>query len=394
MRVANSNAVVPMLIFILASLGSLSAQEGNSKPGGFDGTFRASTLKGMEEAYIPTLYASSHAANLLQLKNGDILCFWFSGEGEGHFNAIVMSRLPKGSRQWSAPVQVAHQNHRSFQNPVAFQLPSGDIWLLHTSQVAGQWQAKAQVQFLVSSDAGNSWSTAKTLFGKPGSFTRQPPVLLSEKHWLLPIYYTPSRSITDGAESNYSAVEVTSDGGRHWKECLIPHSGGLVQQSIVRISQRRFLGFFRSRYADFIYESTSDDGCAWTPPAPTPLPNNNSSIQATRLKGGSVVLVFNDRSAGAVRDKPRTAPRTPLSIALSTDSGKTWPRIRDIEIGLPVGNDDERPKSEEYSYPSVLQDSEGRIEVAYTYCRQTIKVVRIDEDWIKADGTNGAKEKD
>ena len=108
---------------------SLSGQQGKRKSAPyvrFDGTFRASTLKGMEEAYIPRLYASSHAANLLQLKNNDILCFWFSGKGEGHFNGIVMSRLTKGSRQWSAPVQVTHQNNRSFQNPVAFQLPSGE----------------------------------------------------------------------------------------------------------------------------------------------------------------------------------------------------------------------------------------------------------------------------
>ena len=257
--------------------------------------------------------------------------------------------------------------------------------------MAGQWQRKAQVEFLVSNDEGNSWSGAKTLFSKPGSFTRQPPVLLSEEHWLLPIYYTPSRSITDGAESNYPAVEVTADGGRHWKECLIPQSGGLVQQSIVRISQRRFLGFFRSRYADFIYQSTSADGCVWTPPAPTALPNNNSSIQATLLKDGSVVLVFNDSSAGAVRDKPRTAPRKPLSIALSTDGGKTWPWIRNIETGFPARDDDERAE-EEYSYPTVLQDSEGRIDVAYTYCRETIKVVRFDTDWIRKEETDGAND--
>ena len=124
---------------------------------------------------MPTLFPSSHAANLLVLKNGDALCFWFSGAGEGHSNGIAMSRLAKESQQWSTPIEVDHQDARSF----AFQVASGRIWLLHTSQVAGQWQTKATVEYLTSGDDGKTWSKAKTLFGKPGSFVRQPPILLT-----------------------------------------------------------------------------------------------------------------------------------------------------------------------------------------------------------------------
>jgi predicted neuraminidase len=34
-------------------------------------------------AYLDQLYPSAHAANLLLLDNGDVLCFWFSGTLEG-----------------------------------------------------------------------------------------------------------------------------------------------------------------------------------------------------------------------------------------------------------------------------------------------------------------------
>ena len=283
----------------------------------------------------------------------------------------------------SIPIEVDHQDARSFQNPVAFQVPGGRVWLLHTSQVAGQWQTDATVEYLTSDDNGRTWSKGKTLFDKPGSFTRQPPILLSEKHWLLPMYYTPSRSITDGAESNYSAVKITTDGGANWQECAIPKSEGLVQQSILKLSSNHFVGFFRSRYADFIYQSVSEDGCTWTVPLPTSLPNNNSSVQATLLRDGAIVIAFNNSSAGIARNKPRTAARKPLSIALSTDRGKTWPWIRDIETGTPEKDAGQRDKSDEYSYPSVVQDARGQIHVAYTYRHQTIKVVRFRKDWIK-----------
>jgi predicted neuraminidase len=388
----HAGVTLVLFLFFLAPLVGQEKIGSADPPHQFDGEFRRSDLKGVEEAYIPALYPSSHAANLVMLTNGDILCFWFSGAGEGHSNGITMSRLDKGSQRWGPPIEVSRQEERSFQNPVAFQVPSGRIWLLHTSQVAGQWQTNAQVDYLTSDSEGKTWSRAKMLFSEPGSFVRQPPILLSEKRWLLPIYYTPSRSITDGAESNYSAVKLTTDGGIHWKTCEIAQSGGLVQPSIVKLPNGRFLGFFRSRYADFIYKSLSADGCAWTVPAATPLPNNNSSVQAVLLKDGSLTIAFNNNSSGTSRDKPRTAGRKPLSIALSTNGGKTWPWVRDIETGTPdLENDgrNTRNKSEEYSYPSVLQDARGQINVAYTYRHETIKVVRFSENWIKNGSTIG-----
>jgi predicted neuraminidase len=207
---------------------------------------------------------------------------------------------------------------------------------------------------------------------------------MSKKTWLLPMYYTPTRNITDGAESHYSAVKITKDGGKSWKECKVPQSSGLVQQSVLRLASGQFLGFFRSRYADFIYKNTSENGCEWTVPTSTHLPNNNASIQSARLQDGSLVIAFNNSSAGVTRNRPDTSVRKPLSIALSQDGGDTWPWIRDIETGIPAGR-----QNEEYSYPSVLQDASGKINVAYTYCREAIKVVRFDEEWIKQGNTEG-----
>ena len=354
----------------------------------FDGAFRASSTEGLEEAYLGKLFRSSHAANLLRLANGDLLCFWFSGTREGESNvAIVMSRLAKGSERWSKTAEIDHQEGRSFQNPVAFQAPDGRVWLLHTSQPAGQGQRNAEVLYLTSDDAGTTWTSPRALFTQPGSFIRHPPVLISKKAWLLPMYYTPSHSITDGAESDRSAIKFTNDAGKSWKECAVPQSNGLVQPTVLMLGKKHFFALFRSRYADFIYKSTSTNGCDWTAPTPTRLPNNNSSIQLAKLRDGSLVVAFNNSSAGLRRDKTRASVRKPLSIALSLDGGTTWPWFRDIETGSPAEQADEvkgsRNKHEEYSYPSLLQDANGKIILAYSYNREAIKVVRFDEGWIK-----------
>ena len=74
---------------------------------------------------------------------------------------------------------------------------------------------------------------------------------------------------------------------------------------------------------------------------------------------------------------PTTDARVPLRIALSEDGGHQWPHFRDLEL-LPKNGS----QSNEYSYPSLVQDREGYIHISYTYKRETIKYVKITEDWV------------
>ena len=128
-----------------------------------DATFHASADPGLETAILPTLYPSSHAANLLVLRNGDVLCFWFSGTWEGESGVgIVVSRLPKGSQTWQTPILIDREDGKSFQNPVPFEDSHGRIWLFHTSQSAGKGQADAQVLKVWSDDGGHTWSDYRT----------------------------------------------------------------------------------------------------------------------------------------------------------------------------------------------------------------------------------------
>ena len=47
------------------------------------------------KAYIPTQWVSNHASNLIELKNGDLLCCWFAGLSEG--SAVHQNRpFPAG----------------------------------------------------------------------------------------------------------------------------------------------------------------------------------------------------------------------------------------------------------------------------------------------------------
>ena len=390
-----AHAIVASVLVAATSVGSDSLIERLA-----DGKLRPASVAGVQIAYLPIVFPSSHAANLLYLKNGDMLCVYYSGRWEGKSGvAIVISRLRRGSSQWSKPEVVAQQAGMALENPVLFEPAAGLLWLVYTSQAADEGQSNAQIFYRTSADDGKSWSDAKLLMAKPGSFDRQ-RLVVSGNDWLFPIYYTP-RSDAD----NYSSVEISSDHGHTWRECVVPDSNGQVQPDLVELSPRHFALFFRSRFADWIYTSHSEDGCSWTKPQPTQIPNNNSSIQVVRLQNGHLVIAFNNIQATTTRGKPTDYARFPLSVALSLDGGQTWPWVRDVDIGQDVPQekvpttmagmdvtDEQKAFFQhlfDYSYPSIIQTPDGRIRMAYTFRRRTIKYATFDEGWIKGRGTLG-----
>ncbi len=355
-----------------------------------DGIVHPSSSLGALEAYLPMVAPFNHAANLLALPNGDLLCVWYTGTGERDRNvSIALSRLDHKSKRWGQPIIVAHRDNWANQNPVLFRTPDGKILLFYDSQQHGSSEATAVVNELISEDQGHTWSQPTTLFTQPGIYLRQPIVIFHDD-WLFPVYQERSGGVSSAsAGKDSSLVEVSKDSGKTWSGIEVPESGGLVQMSIVLPTQDgQLLAFFRSRYADWIYETKSIDGSHWEVPVRTPLPNNNSSIQAARLNDGHIVMVFNNSQAETDRTHPTEGSRKVLSIALSVDNGKTWPWVRDLETG------NEPPsyclcEDPEYSYPSVTQSLNGKILVAFSFRKETIKFMTFDENWIKQGSTIG-----
>ncbi|WP_282935349.1 sialidase family protein [Paenibacillus sp. RC67] len=348
----------------------------------FNGIVSSSeTDPALMEAFLPIVHPNdSHAANLLELDNGDLLCVWFTGSGEGNPDTnIVMSRLVAGSNVWSTPVQLSDDLERSEQNPVAFQAPDGKVWLFHTSNEPHN-QKTSRVVCRVSEDRGYTWGPVEVLFDGLGIFLRQQLIVLANGDWLLPAYYCK-------LDGHYSVVQISSDQGKTWKEYPVQDSIHRVQMSIIELNGGSLYAVFRSRQADRIYTSLShDNGKTWTTPVKSTLANNNSSIQLTKLQNGHLALIFNDStmerdqfrwvsSKGTFRRKPL---RTPLTLAISTDDGKTWPYYRNVQMA-----DLEYKESEiGYSYPTIMTTRDGKIHIAFSFLRKGIKYVCVEEDWV------------
>lgn len=107
---------------------------------------------------------------------------------------------------------------------------------------------------------------------------------------------------------------------------------------------------------------SADGGKTWSALQKTALPNPNSGTDAVTLKDGRQVLVYNPTSPVA----GKSGPRTPLNVAIS-DDGKTWKTLAVLEH-----------EPGEYSYPAVIQTSDGRVHITYTWQRKRIRHVVLD----------------
>ena len=87
------------------------------------------------------------------------------------------------------------------------------------------------------------------------------------------------------------------------------------------------------------------------------LPNPNSGIDAVTLADGRQLLVYNHTTEG----------RGVLNVAVSED-GEHWQAALVLE---------DEPGAE-FSYPAVIQTSDGLVHVTYTWKRRRIRHVVID----------------
>ncbi len=311
----------------------------------------------IEDAPTPECHASTVAE-----VNGLLIAAWFGGTKEKNKDVgIWVSR--KENDSWTKPVEVVNGVQEDGTrypcwNPVLFQPTQGPLMLFYK---VGPDPRNWWGLLVTSDDAGNTWSAPKKLPDGILGPIKNKPVQLANGDLLC-----PASTEHDGWEVQ---IESTSDLGVTWETTGSVNDGkkiGAIQSTILTYPEGRLQILSRTKNG-FISECWSEDyGKTWGEMTETPLLNPNSGIDGVTLKDGLQLLVYNPTGGD-------WGARVPLSIAVSTD-GIDWKRIFDLE---PVTNPD-TIDDEEYSYPGVIQASDGNIHVVYTYNRKTVKHVVLD----------------
>ncbi len=370
-----------------------------------DGTLRPHANESDRvEAMLPSPAVQNHAANLCLMPDGALACVWFGGTMEGMGDiSVYMSRLHAGADRWTPAVQLTDAADRSEQNPVLFVAPDGRVWLFHTSQPGGR-QDECEIHFRTSTDGGITFGASTRMADFRGIFVRQPPQIGPNGEWLLPGFrcITPPQGRWTGALDT-AVMLISPDQGTTWHTAEVPDSLGAVHMNPVPAQGGVMPAFYRHRFAENVLRSLSHDGgLTFSAPKATPLPNNNSSVQAIRLQDGRIAMVLNPINA-SMSDQRRASlydeiedeageaaqgtggaiwgvPRAPMTLAISADNGETFPQLRNLETGSGycLSNNSAEGLNREYSYPAILQTPDGAVHIAYTYHRRAIKYVRLN----------------
>lgn len=311
-------------------------------------------------------FPSCHASTLAETREGLVVA-WFGGTAESNPDVgIWVSRHKEGT--WGAPVEVANgvqgdgKRHPCW-NPVLFQPKEGPLLLFYK---VGPSPRTWWGMLLKSEDCGATWSVPQRL---PEGFLgpiKNKPVQLPNGDLLCPSSTERDRnSGTFDSPEWQIHFERTPDLGQTWTKSAPAGFEGIscIQPSILFLAGNELLSLGRTRGKGHVFMVRSSDlGKTWGKVGLLALPNPGSGTDAVTLRDGRQLIIYNHTPKG----------RSPLNLAVSRD-GAQW------EAAMTLENE---PK-QEFSYPAIIQTSDGLVHMTYTWKRQRIKHVVIDTAQLK-----------
>ncbi len=371
------------------------------------------------------LHTQTHAASLVELKDGRVRAFWFSGSREGAADVTINSAVfDTASSTWGAEQVVASRDsaqralHRYIAkvgNPVAARAVDGSLWLFYVTVSLGGW-AGSSITLMVSHDDGESWDAPRRLVTSPfiniSTLVKSPPFFYADGSMGLPVYH-------EFASKFAEILRLDAQGRVLDKQRLTPGSLGTLQPVVLIGGEREASVLMRYSGAEtprrVIGTASHDGGQSWDAPRKLPLQNPNAALSALVLPDGKLLAALNDQEQG----------RDSLSLQVSADGGASWRELRRLEemggirnkplseaacldlVGFLVRNSDPRLEQAdldvldgyvqsarplvsgaagchfEFSYPYLIQAHNGDIHLAYTWNRTFIKHVMFDHVWLR-----------
>ena len=311
-----------------------------------------------------------HASTIVETPSG-LVGAWFAGTKEKDPDVgIRVSRMVDG--KWSAPVEVVNGvENKDLRyptwNPVLFLPKGGPLMLFYkVGPDPREWWG----MLMTSNDDGKTWSKPVKL-GKNEKIghllgpIKNKPVQLADGTIICP----SSTEDYDSAKNTVWKVhfEISKDLGKTW-EVVGPINDGVefdaIQPSVLFHANGKLQVLCRTKEKVISQSWSEDNGKTWSPMTATSLPNPNAGTDAVTLKDGRQLLIYNHTT----REGEEPKNRNMLNLAIS-DDGINWKPFMTLE---------NVPHENGYSYPAIIQTSDGLVHATYTYVRETVKHVVID----------------
>lgn len=297
-------------------------------------------------------FSSCHASTIVETEPGKLMAAWFGGTKEGAKDVKIWSARFDG-QAWSKPEVLGEEPGQPCWNPVLFKSKSKALFLWYK---AGPNPMSWTAFVRRSADNGQTWSKPEQITAGLLGPVRAKPIQKDDGTIL-------AGTSVESHRAWASWLDRSTDDGKTWKRfgpIEVPgHPYGIIQPTLFFTRDGVLTALCRSRGLGVICQAESKDGGeTWGPARKTDLPNPGSGIDVVKLNSGDLILIYNHTKLG----------RSPLNLARSTDDGKTWKTVKTLE-SQPGG---------EFSYPAIIQASDGLLHMTYTWNRRHIKYEKVD----------------
>ena len=344
--------------------------------------------------------ARNSEGSILELRDGRLLMIYQEfdhGEGDSDFfpGRLVARTSGDGGLTWHDRRVVVERGEEDINvfSPSLLRLPDGGIlfcFMRYHRDPSRPHSPPASAYAWISRDEGRS-------FQPHGELWRSLPITLASAtlrrmasgRILLPV----CRDSAGPGERDHwqSACAWSDDQGRSWKvgsRWVDVPKRGAMEPHVEETRDGRVLMIVRTQMGAIYRAESRDGGETWSEAVTTGIESPESCPDLLRIPAtGDLLLVWN-----AARFDPQHAShfgkRTPLSLAVSTDEGRTWGAPRHVETDPGAA----------FSNPGAAFTRDGHAVLNYWTCAYRpnglmsnfpihLRTARVPLEWIYHDGT-------
>ena len=326
--------------------------------------------------------------SFIKLNNGTILfgftCFTAGNEDEDCAEICFITSSDKGET-WSQK-QVLFTKSCDAINIMSLsflRLNSGDIGAFYIEKNS---DGTDKILFTVSNDEAKSWSTPINCIDgicAPDYYVinNDRPLKLKSGRILLPIARHTIYTKADFAPGEICFV-YSDDEGKTWSKtgtelkCPFPNDpNGFQEPGLYETENGKILCYIRTGLGFQFQCFSEDSGETWSQPEPNTFFSSPCSPMSIKDAGDLTVAIFNPVPEHVLReDEEEFWGRTPYTIAISTDKGKTFTREKLYFLEDDLNNG--------YCYPAVFDGGDYML-IAYYHsnntpcCLNSTKITKI-----------------
>ncbi len=301
-----------------------------------------------------------HAATLVELNSNRLMAAWFGGDYEGATNVGIYTSI-YADTQWSSPSMIVkpwitESDTLPCWNPVLFKSKSETLYLFYKiGKNPREWFGA----YIFSDNDGKQWSEPQLLpEGILGPIKNKPIEI--EKGIII------CGSSTESVDNKWRVhTEIFNENSKDWERININNDKNLdaIQPTFIIHKNKTLQMLCRSKHNKIVSSWSYNNGTSWNTLDTISVINSNSGIDALTLNDSLFLMVNNPMKQGPDWYYGRNI----LDVEYSND-GLSWKKLVDLE----------HQDKGEFSYPAIIQTSNEKVHILYTYNREYIKHISFD----------------